>query len=547
MKKIASILVRSALAGCLLCLALGGCAPAAPEQDSSLAGDSRTDATPTLSHQPKSLDSSDGANTEGLTSSSIGTPYEEPPVPYNTEEYAAMRENGFLSVAANPFSTFSADVDTASYCNLRRMLSSGTKLNDIPKGAVRIEEILNYFRYDYRAPKDAEPFGVTPCISTCPWNPDTKLLVLGLSTEPKEYAQMHGNNLVFLIDSSGSMEDPEKMPLLKESMGELVANLNDDDTVSIVTYAGSERVVLEGAKARERERILQAVRELDANGSTNGQAGLAKAYELARAHFIEGGNNRIILASDGDLNVGITSQSELSDYVSQQRKSGVYLSVLGFGQGNYKDTKMESIADDGNGNYSYIDSIQEAKRVFGEDLCATMRTVADDVKLQVEFNPAYVKGYRLIGYENRSLNAEDFKNDKVDAGEVGSGHAVTVAYEIVTADSPMQLLEIDSKYGGGERKGEKNGEWMTLSVRYKNPGENDSKQLSYGIGEADVTDQPSDNWKFASAVIEFGMVATKSEHAGTASFDGAIALMDQMGALDDRQREFKKLVSIASL
>jgi len=482
-----------------------------------------------------------------LTSFSIGTPYEEPSVPYNTEEYAAMRENGFLSVAANPFSTFSADVDTASYCNLRRMLSSGAKLSDIPKGAVRIEEMLNYFRYDYRAPKDAEPFGVTPCISTCPWNPDTKLLVLGLSTEPKEYAQTHGNNLVFLIDSSGSMEDPEKMPLLKESMGELVANLNDDDTVSIVTYAGSERVVLEGAKARERERILQAVRELDTNGSTNGQAGLAKAYELARAHFIEGGNNRIILASDGDLNVGITSQSELSDYVSQQRKSGVYLSVLGFGQGNYKDTKMESIADDGNGNYSYIDSIQEAKRVFGEDLCATMRTVADDVKLQVEFNPAYVKGYRLIGYENRSLDAEDFKNDKVDAGEVGSGHAVTVAYEIVTADSPMQLPEIDSKYGGGERKGERNGEWMTLSVRYKNPGESDSKQLSYGIGEADVTDHPSDNWKFASAVIEFGMLATKSEHAGTASFDGAIALMDQMGALDDRQREFKKLVSIASL
>ena len=249
MKKIASILVRSALAGCLLCLALGGCAPAAPEQDSSLAGDSRTDATPTLSHQPKSLDSSDGANTEGLTSSSIGTPYEEPLVPYNTEEYAAMRENGFLSVAANPFSTFSADVDTASYCNLRRMLSSGTKLNDIPKGAVRIEEMLNYFRYDYRAPKDAEPFGVTPCISTCPWNPDTKLLVLGLSTEPKEYAQMHGNNLVFLIDSSGSMEDPEKMPLLKESMGELVANLNDDDTVSIVTYAGSARG-REGTRAR---------------------------------------------------------------------------------------------------------------------------------------------------------------------------------------------------------------------------------------------------------------------------------------------------------
>lgn len=468
------------------------------------------------------------------------------PEPYDTEEYASIKENGFLSVAANPFSTFSADVDTASYCNLRRMLRSGVALKEVPRGAVRTEEMLNYFRYDYRSPKRGEPFGVTPCISTCPWNPDTKLLVLGLATEPADYAQTHGNNLVFLIDTSGSMDDPNKLGLLQKSFSYLVENLNDDDTVSIVTYAGSEELVLDGARADERDTILRAINQLRPDGSTNGQAGLKMAYETARKHFVEGGNNRIILASDGDLNVGITSESDLSDYVSEQRKSGVYLSVLGFGEDNYKDTKMETIADDGNGNYFYIDCIEEAERVFGENLCATLRTVADDVKLQVEFNPAYVKGYRLIGYENRSLSTSDFENDKVDAGDVGSGHAVTVAYELATVDSALEIPENESKYGSGSAAGIANGEWFTLSVRYKNPGESESKLLEYAIGDESVTDRPSDDWRFASAVIEFGMVANNSSHKGTASLEDVLAILNGLETQDDRRREFRKLVDLAS-
>lgn len=526
-------IAASALACCLLCSAMTGCAVFNQE---------KTDGE-------MSFDSS-AAEMKGIPETGYSLYAMEDDMylsdPYNTEEYASVKENGFLSVAANPFSTFSADVDTASYCNLRRMLRSGLTLKQVPRGAVRTEEMLNYFRYDYRTPKQGEPFGVTPCISTCPWNPDTKLLVLGLATEPADYAQTHGNNLVFLIDTSGSMDEPDKLELLQESFSYLVENLNDDDTVSIVTYAGREELVLDGARADERDTILSAINRLRADGSTNGQAGLRMAYETARKHFVEGGNNRIILASDGDLNVGITSESDLSDYVSEQRESGVYLSVLGFGEGNYKDTKMETIADDGNGNYFYIDCIEEAERVFGEDLCATLRTVADDVKLQIEFNPAYVKGYRLIGYENRTLSTSDFDDDKVDAGDVGSGHAVTVAYELATIDSTLDIPENESKYGSGSATGVANGEWLTLSVRYKNPGESESRLLEYAIGNESVTERPSDDWRFASAVIEFGMIANNSSHKGTASLEDALAILNGLETQDDRRREFRRLVDLAS-
>lgn len=464
----------------------------------------------------------------------------------NTEEYRELVENKFVSVANNPLSTFSADVDTASYSNLRRMIEDGYNIDRIPAGAVRTEEMINYFNYNYNMPNGSEPFGVTAQISTCPWNTQTKLLVLGLQTKQMDYSEAPPSNLVFLIDVSGSMNSDDKIKLLKQSFSYLVANLDEKDTVSIVTYSGREEVVLNGANGSDSKKILDAVNSLKTGGSTNGQAGLEKAYTLAQKNFIEGGNNRIIMASDGDLNVGITSTSDLYDYVSQKRKSGIYLSVLGFGSGNYKDTKMETLADNGNGNYFYIDSIKEASKVFGSDLTATLLTVADDVKLQVEFNPAFVKGYRLIGYENRMLDTEDFENDTIDACEVGTGHSVTVAYEIIPSDSKMEIPETDLKYQTGSAVREDaflSGEWLTLSIRYKNPGEDNSNLLAYPIGDSNYTETPSDDYKFVSSVIELAMILHNSEYIGTASIDSVIKTLRGIDTSDESKKEFLNLVN----
>ena len=466
---------------------------------------------------------------------------------FDTEEYAVIEEHGFTSVASQPFSTFSADVDTASYTNWRRMVNQGMALGDFPGGAIRVEEFLNYFDYDYPL-VDCDclsPFDVSATIADCPWNPDTKLLVLGLRTDELAYADSAiRNNLVFLVDVSGSMDDPDKLGLLKESFAYLVEQLGPEDTVSIVTYSGEERVVLDGVPAAQADRILSAVRELEAGGSTNGQAGLAKAYELAQKHFVEGGNNRIVMASDGDLNVGMTSESELSDYVSAQRELGIYLTVLGFGDGNYSDVRMETLADDGNGNYHYIDCMAEAQRVFGEDLCSTFVTIADDVKLQLEFNPAYVKGYRQVGYENRELAADEFADDRVDAGEVGAGHTVTVAYELVMADSSMDLFTSDSRYGT-EQLGVKNGEWFVLNLRWKDPGASESTWTSHTFGEESYTSDPSADWTFAAAVIEYCMLATDSQHVGSATVGSVLEKVDAALAESDdpARREFRSLVS----
>ena len=477
-------------------------------------------------------------------------------IPWNTEEYNVITEHGFTSVLSKPFSTFSADIDTASYCNLRRMIRDGYLLDEIPAGAVRIEEMLNYFTYSYAAPGEGLPaettaadgselFGVTATISTCPWNPDTKLLVIGLQAKEAQVKANTGNNLVFLIDVSGSMATSNKLPLLQQSFAYLLDNLGENDTVSIVTYASGEQVVLQGAKASERERILEALNGLDARGATNGQAGLAMAYDVASRYFVEGGNNRIILASDGDLNVGITSMSDLEEYVAGKRDSGIYLSVLGFGDGNFKDTKMETIADAGNGAYYYIDCIEEAERIFGEQLTRTMYAVANDVKFQLEFNPAYVKGYRQVGYENRELSDDEFTDDKVDAGEVGSGAQITVAYELVTVDSAMQLFTAESRYGAGNA-GVENGEWLALSVRYKEPGATsaDAAQASsYVIGESACTETPGEDWMFAAQVIEFGMILRGSENVGTATLDGLQREVLSAGYTDERRVEFAKLVN----
>lgn len=545
MKKLIAMLVAV-----LIAASLPGCGMVVRETVSTV-----KDLTRTTEPGATYLSESDelGYVTDGAEGGGSGAYIIELPDDFNTEEYAKLDENGFVSVALNPFSTFSADIDTASYCNLRRMIREGLPLEDIPNGAVRIEEMLNYFKYDYQGPEGNDLFGVNACIADCPWNPDTKLLVLGLQTERTEMVETQGNNLVFLIDTSGSMDSPDKLELLQKSFSFLVDQLDPRDTVSIVTYSGSERVVLDGVQAKDRWKILRAVNSLEAEGCTNGQSGLARAYDLAEKHFIEGGNNRIILASDGDLNVGITSESDLSDYVSQKREMGVYLSVLGFGTGNYKDTKMETIADDGNGAYYYIDCLDEAERVFGEDLCATMFTIANDVKLQLEFNPAYVKGYRQVGYENRALDDDEFKDDTVDAGEVGVGHSVTVAYEIVLNDSAQELTGTDSRYGNTNAAGVENGEWFALNVRYKpvtDAGVGEAVENHYAFGEKDYTDNPTEDWIFASQVISFGMLARGSEFAGNLDLGDLCEQVQAYsngfdfgtGAVDERRAEFAELV-----
>ncbi len=470
-------------------------------------------------------------------------PAEAPGVEWNTEEYNSIREMGFQSVANAPLSTFSADVDTASYSNLRRMIEQGCSMEQIPAGAVRIEELLNYFSYDYNLPKGKEPFGVTAVMGDCPWNSDARLLQIGLKTEEIDFGEAPDSNLVFLLDVSGSMYSQEKLPLLQRSFGLLAEELTEKDKVSIITYAGSDTIVLEGVSGDEKEKIREALDSLEASGSTNGAGAIESAYRLAEQYFIEGGNNRIILATDGDLNVGASSESELEKLVTQKRKSGVYLSVLGFGMGNIKDNKMETLADKGNGNYAYIDSLKEAKKVLVEQMGATLVTVAKDVKLQVEFNPAYVKGYRLLGYENRMLAAEDFDDDTKDAGEIGAGHMVTALYEIIPVDSAQEIPETDLKYQEKQGAGADNGEWLNLKVRYKDPDSDSSELCTYAVTEEAYSEQPSEDFYFAAAVAEFGLLVRDSEYKKDASFENIRNLLKKVDTGADEYRdEFEYLV-----
>ena len=351
-------------------------------------------------------------------------------VEHNTEEYSHIEENGFQSVSLSPLSTFAADVDTASYANLRRMLLEGA---DVPADAVRIEEMINYFHYDYPEPEDGEPFSVSAELTPCPWNGDNTLLRIGLQAPQPDWEAMPPANLVFLIDVSGSMNQSNKLPLVKQAFLLLTENLRSTDTISIVTYASRDEVVLSGAGGDDPAAIQTAIENLTAGGSTAGARGIQTAYDLAEEHFVPGGNNRVILATDGDLNVGVTSEGELTRLIEEKKESGVFLSVMGFGDGNLKDNKLEALADHGNGNYAYIDSLLEAKRVLVEEMGGTLFTVAKDVKLQVEFNPEHVKSYRLIGYENRLMDAEDFADDTKDGGEIGAGHRITVLYELSSA------------------------------------------------------------------------------------------------------------------
>ena len=463
---------------------------------------------------------------------------------WNTEEYSALEEPGFKAVANDPLSTFSADVDTASYSNLRRMIEDGYTLMEIPEGAVRIEEMLNYFSYDYKLPEKKEPFGVTTVIGDCPWNQEAKLLQIGLKTQEIDFSEAPDSNLVFLLDVSGSMYTDDKLSLLQKALRMLVQELGGKDTVSIVTYAGEDCVVLEGESGSHQEEIIAAVSALEAGGSTNGADGIETAYELAERYFIKGGNNRVILATDGDLNVGPSSESELDALIKEKKASGVYLTVLGFGTGNIKDNKMETLADHGNGNYAYIDSVGEAKKVLVEQMGATLVTVAKDVKLQVEFNPAYIKGYRLLGYENRALATEDFDDDTKDAGEIGAGHMVTALYEIVPVDSKQEIPETKLKYQESQTDtGVKNGEWLNLKIRYKEPEEEESILKEYPVKEEDYAKEPSEDFYFVAAVAEFGLILRDSAYKGEASFENVRALLKKVDTdEDDYKDEFVYLV-----
>lgn len=477
----------------------------------------------------------------------------------DNEEYSKWEEKGFSSVRKEPLSTFSADVDTASYSNLRRLIREGYTLEELPEGAVRIEEMLNYFSYDFKEPKGSEPFGVTTQISSCPWNEDAQLLMIGLKTQDVDYEDTPPSNLVFLLDVSGSMYASDKLPLLQESFCLLAENLTEKDRVSIVTYAGEDTVVLDGVSGDKTGKIQRALKKLEAGGGTHGSKGIETAYALAEEHFIKGGNNRIILATDGDLNIGLTSEEELEELITEKKESGIFLSVLGFGRGNMKDNKMEILADKGNGNYAYIDSVREAKKVLVEEMSATLLTICKDVKLQVEFNPAVVSEYRLIGYENRALNREDFADDTKDAGEIGAGHSVTVLYELILKESFTSLSEEEIeglKYSDNYKKEleeEKEGtaarseEWLTLSIRYKKPAEEESSLLQYPISFDSYLEKPTDDFRFAAAVAEFGLLASHSEFPEDASVKNVKKTLKAIDLNDEYKEEFLELVQEAGL
>lgn len=469
-----------------------------------------------------------------------------PTVDYNTEGYTSIDENNYKNAVESPVSTFSIDVDAASYSNVRRFLTNGQKP---PVDAVRIEEMINYFNYNYQQPTGEHPFAIHHELATCPWNKDNMLLHIGLQGKKVETENLPASNLVFLLDVSGSMNSPNKLPLLKQAFKLLVNQLRDEDRVAIVVYAGSSGLVLPSTKGDEKEKILNALNHLNAGGSTAGAAGLKLAYKVARENFIDGGNNRIILATDGDFNVGISSNAQMERLIEKERENGVFISVLGFGMGNYKDDKMEIIADKGNGNYSYIDNILEAKKVLVNEFGGTLFTIAKDVKIQIEFNPAIVEEYRLIGYENRKLNKEDFDNDKKDAGELGSGHTVTALYEIKLADKHANKDQ-NLKYQSTQlnKKALSKDEIATVKFRYKKPEGKKSTLITREIPmNVTANDLLSENYKFSAAVAGFGMLLRDSEHKGKCNYKMLISMAQKSKGEDEEgyRSEFIRLMRLA--
>jgi Ca-activated chloride channel family protein len=446
---------------------------------------------------------------------------------FNTESYDRIYENPFLLSRQNPFSTFSSDVDTASYSNVRRFINEGRLP---PPGAVRIEELVNYFDYDYAPPEGDAPFSADVEVAACPWNADHRLARIGLKGKVVAEEERPAANLVFLIDVSGSMDQPNKLPLLKSAMQMLVQNLQERDRVAIAVYASASGMVLPPTSCETKGPILAALDRLQAGGSTAGGAGIQLAYSLARQNFIPEHINRVVLCTDGDFNVGITDQSQLVRLIEEQAKSGVYLTVLGFGMGNYKDSTLEKLADKGNGNYGYIDTIHEARKMLVEQLGSTLMTIAKDVKIQVEFNPLRVAAYRLVGYENRMLRTEDFLDDTKDAGEIGAGHTVTALYELVPPGKEGDLPKVEPlryQQPVEPAPAARSDELFTLKLRFKRPDSNVSEPLAFPVTDSEKTaDEASDNFRLAAAVAAFGMLLRESEHRGTASYDMVIALAD---------------------
>ncbi|HUT25248.1 MAG TPA: von Willebrand factor type A domain-containing protein [Sumerlaeia bacterium] len=476
--------------------------------------------------------------------------------PADAEAYDRIVENPFLDVALHPLSTFSIDVDTASYANVRRFLSEGQLP---PKNAVRIEEMVNYFSYDYPAPKEDEPFSASVEIADCPWNDAHRLVNIGLMGKEIPWENRPASNLVFLLDVSGSMQSPNKLPLVKESMQMLARNLTENDTVAMVVYAGASGLVLPPTRCDNLQAVLEAIDRLEAGGSTNGGAGIELAYQTAAENCLEGGVNRVILATDGDFNVGVTDQDALARLIEEKAKSGVFLSVLGFGMGNLKDGTLEQLADKGNGNYAYIDTASEARKALVEQISGTLIAIAKDVKIQVEFNPGQVAAYRLIGYENRMLRAEDFNDDTKDAGEIGAGLRVTALYEIVPAgaeatpskDSGAERAKVDPlryQTAGQLTEASASGETLTLKLRYKEPDGETSKLLEFPVVDDGFSlDDVSADFNFAAAVASFGMILRDSQYKGDATLETVLDLAEK-GKGDDRfgyREEFIQLVEKA--
>jgi Ca-activated chloride channel homolog len=466
---------------------------------------------------------------------------------FDREGYNRIYENSYQRASNNPLSTFGIDVDTASYSNVRRFINSGVLP---PKDAVRLEELINYFTYDYPQPKGDRPFSINTEVANAPWNSKHKLVHIGLQGKSISTKNLPPNNLVFLIDVSGSMNSPDKLPLVKASLKYLVSELRAKDSVTIVVYAGATGLVLPPTPGNQKEKILDAIDKLEAGGSTAGGAGIQLAYKVAKENFIKQGNNRVILATDGDFNVGVSSDGELVRLIEEKREQGVFLSVLGFGTGNLQDAKMEQLADKGNGNYAYIDSLLEAKKVLVTQMGGTLFTIAKDVKIQVEFNPAKVQAYRLVGYENRVLQNQDFNDDKKDAGELGAGHSVTAIYEIIPVGiaSDVKLPEIDPlKYQPNPvaASASQTDELMQVKLRYKKPNETVSQLITQSVIDKPVKlENASANFRFATAVAAFGMVLRNSEYKGTANFEEVLRLANQAKG-EDREgyrAEFIRLV-----
>ena len=501
-----------------------------------------SDIAPMPTAVPQSLPAGDVAG--AMPGAVVGEPRARQGEP-NTEEYALIRENPFLEAAREPLSTFSIDVDVASYANVRRFLTGGALP---PRDAVRIEELVNYFDYDYPGPRDERPFAIVTEVSEAPWNGEHRLVHVGLQGRRMDQERLPPANLVFLVDVSGSMDEPARLPLVKQSLRLLVERLRPADRVALVVYAGSAGVVLPPTAGERKDEILDAIDRLEAGGSTAGGEGIELAYELARRSFVRGGNNRVVLATDGDFNVGVASESELVRLIERRRADGIFLTVLGFGTGNYSDQRMEALADHGNGNYAYIDGLREAQKVLVAEMGGTLLTIAKDVKVQVELNPARVRAYRLIGYENRVMAAQDFNDDRRDAGELGAGHSVTALYEIVPVGAstevrgtdPLRYQEVRPRPGA-----EASGELLTVKLRYKDPRGETSRLVEQRLADRAVPlARASDDFRFAAAVAAWGMLLRDSEHRGQASYSGVLSLArGALGAdLGGHRHEFLELV-----